>query len=131
VAVAERHHPHILGGVIFREPVALQERARLVAGWTKPNHIIGPPRLLRPVTAPPTSVSRQGPAVDEIRRLITARVIDREVFKTPAPGLPECTISSYSIRDFARRNSSLTYGLKPPRLPGCQSVRQEHHHESL
>ena len=58
---------NILGGVIFREPIICKNVPRLVPGWTKPI-IIGRHAYRRPVPRHRHQVSRQGHAVDEIRR---------------------------------------------------------------
>lgn len=65
MAVAQRHHPNILGGTIFRAPIVISNVPRLVPGWTKPiiigRHAFGDQyratnfKVDRPGTVTPTS----------------------------------------------------------------------------
>jgi isocitrate dehydrogenase len=36
VEVAQRHDPQHLGGVVFREPIVIENVPRLIPGWTDP-----------------------------------------------------------------------------------------------
>jgi len=70
----------------FREPIIFQERAAAGAGLTKPNHH-RPPAMATSTRTRATDIgSPARDSVDEIRRR-GRRVIEREVFKTPAPGV--------------------------------------------
>ena len=99
---------NILGGVVFREPIVIQNVPRLVPGWTDPivvgRHAFGDQYRATDFLVP-------GPGK---LRLVwegdNGDVIDREVFKFPSAGV---AMSMYnlddSIRDFAR--ASFNYGL--------------------
>jgi len=99
---------NILGGVVFREPIVIQNVPRLVPGWTDPivvgRHAFGDQYRATDFRVP-------GPGK---LRLVwegeNGEVIDREVFDFPSSGV---AMSMYnlddSIRDFAR--ASLNYGL--------------------
>ena len=58
---------NILGGVIFREPIIMQERAAPGARLDQADHR-RPPRLRRPVPRHRLQVPRQGQADDQVRR---------------------------------------------------------------
>ncbi len=99
---------NILGGVVFREPIVIQNVPRLVPGWTDPivigRHAFGDQYRATDFLVP-------GPGK---LRLVwegkDGQVIDREVFDFPASGV---AMSMYnldqSIIDFAR--ASMNYAL--------------------
>ncbi len=99
---------NILGGVVFREPIVIQNVPRLVPGWTDPivvgRHAFGDQYRATDFLVP-------GPG--KLRLVFEGedgQVIDREVFQFPSSGV---AMSMYnlddSIRDFAR--ASFNYGL--------------------
>ncbi len=100
---------NILGGVIFREPIIMQNVPRLVPGWTKPiivgRHAYGDQYR---------ATDFKFPSAGTLKVVFTpedgGEVIEREVFQAPSAGI---SLSMYnlddSIRDFAR--ASLNYGL--------------------
>ena len=99
---------NILGGVVFREPIVMQNVPRLIPGWTDPivvgRHAFGDQYKATDFLVP-------GPGK---LRLVwegdNGDVIDEEVFHYPSAGV---ALAMYnlddSIRDFAR--ASLNYGL--------------------
>ncbi|MEO0032944.1 MAG: hypothetical protein RIS94_2702 [Pseudomonadota bacterium] len=99
---------NILGGVVFREPIVIQNVPRLVPGWTDPivvgRHAFGDQYRATDFVVP-------GPGK---LRLIwegdNGEVIDREVFNYPSGGVAMAMYNlDDSIRDFAR--ASFNYGL--------------------
>jgi isocitrate dehydrogenase len=100
---------NILGGVIFREPIIMQNVPRLVPGWTKPiivgRHAYGDQYR---------ATDFKFPSAGTLKVVFTpedgSEPIEREVFQAPGAGV---SLSMYnlddSIRDFAR--ASLNYGL--------------------
>ncbi|RKF19215.1 NADP-dependent isocitrate dehydrogenase [Altericroceibacterium spongiae] len=99
---------NILGGVVFREPIVIDNVPRLVPGWTDPivvgRHAFGDQYRATDFRVP-------GPG--KLRLVFEGEdgeVIDREVFQFPSSGV---AMSMYnlddSIRDFAR--ASFNYGL--------------------
>jgi isocitrate dehydrogenase len=98
---------NILGGTIFREPIICKNVPRLVPGWTQP--IVVGRHAFGDQYAPPTSSSRQGHAVDQVRR--RGRQGDRaRGVQAPGSGVAMAMYNlDESIRDFAR--ASLNYGL--------------------
>ena len=100
---------NILGGVIFREPIIMQNVPRLVPGWTKPiivgRHAYGDQYR---------ATDFKFPSAGTLKMVFTpedgGEPIEREVFQAPSAGI---ALSMYnlddSIRDFAR--ASLNYGL--------------------
>ena len=100
---------NILGGVIFREPIIMQNVPRLVPGWTKPiivgRHAYGDQYR---------ATDFKFPSAGTLKVIFTpedgSEPIEREVFQAPSAGV---SLSMYnlddSIRDFAR--ASLNYGL--------------------
>ena len=100
---------NILGGVIFREPIIMQNVPRLVPGWTKPiivgRHAYGDQYR---------ATDFKFPSAGTLKVVFTpedgGETIEREVFQAPSAGI---SLSMYnlddSIRDFAR--ASLNYGL--------------------
>ncbi|OYX91182.1 MAG: isocitrate dehydrogenase [Novosphingobium sp. 16-62-11] len=99
---------NILGGVVFREPIVIQNVPRLVPGWTDPivvgRHAFGDQYRATDFLVP-------GPGK---LRLVwegdNGETIDREVFKYPSAGVAMAMYNlDDSIRDFAR--ASFNYGL--------------------
>ncbi|GAA4321281.1 hypothetical protein GCM10023162_28300 [Klenkia terrae] len=100
---------NILGGVIFREPIIMENVPRLVPGWTKPiivgRHAYGDQYR---------ATDFKFPSAGTLKVVFTpedgGETIEREVFQAPSAGI---SLSMYnlddSIRDFAR--ASLNYGL--------------------
>lgn len=100
---------NILGGVIFREPIIMQNVPRLVPGWTKPiivgRHAYGDQYRATDFKFPSAGTLKVVFTPDD-----GGETIEREVFQAPSAGI---SLSMYnlddSIRDFAR--ASLNYGL--------------------
>ncbi|MCZ2838522.1 NADP-dependent isocitrate dehydrogenase [Modestobacter sp. VKM Ac-2985] len=100
---------NILGGVIFREPIIMQNVPRLVPGWTKPiiigRHAFGDQYRATDFTFPSAGTLKVVFTPED-----GGEPIEREVFQAPGAGV---SLSMYnlddSIRDFAR--ASLNYGL--------------------
>ncbi|HEX6374839.1 MAG TPA: NADP-dependent isocitrate dehydrogenase [Allosphingosinicella sp.] len=99
---------NILGGVVFREPIVIQNVPRLIPGWTDPivigRHAFGDQYKATDFRVP-------GPGKLTIRWAgADGQVIEHEVFDFPSAGV---AMGMYnlddSIRDFAR--ACLTYGL--------------------
>ncbi|HWW47622.1 MAG TPA: NADP-dependent isocitrate dehydrogenase [Xanthobacteraceae bacterium] len=99
---------NILGGVVFREPIICRNVPRLVPGWTKPiiigRHAFGDQYRATDFKFPtPGTISLKFVGDD-------GKVIEREVFKAPGPGVTLAMFNlDQSIRDFAR--SSMNLGL--------------------
>ncbi len=99
---------NILGGVVFREPIVMQNVPRLIPGWTDPivvgRHAFGDQYKATDFIVPGPGKLRLVWEGDDGSR------IDEEVFHYPSPGV---ALAMYnlddSIRDFAR--ASLNYGL--------------------
>ena len=99
---------NILGGVVFREPIIMQNVPRLVPGWTKPivigRHAFGDQYKATDFKVPGPGTLRLVYEGDD------GTTIDEEVFRFPSPGV---AMGMYnlddSIRDFAR--ASFNYGL--------------------
>src|SRR5919199_1226203 len=99
---------NILGGVIFREPIILQNVPRLVPGWTKPivigRHAFGDQYRATDFKFPTKGVLTIKFVGDD------GKVIEKEVFKSPGGGVAMAMYNlDDSIRDFAR--ASFNYGL--------------------
>jgi len=100
---------NILGGVIFREPIIMQNVPRLVPGWTKPiiigRHAYGDQYRATDFTFPTAGTLKVVFTPED-----GGEPIEREVFQAPGAGI---SLSMYnldaSIYDFAR--ASLNYGL--------------------
>jgi isocitrate dehydrogenase len=99
---------NILGGVVFREPIVIQNVPRLIPGWTDPivvgRHAFGDQYRATDFLVP-------GPGK---LRLVwdgaNGETIDREVFDFKASGVAMAMYNlDESIRDFAR--ASFNYGL--------------------
>ena len=99
---------NILGGVVFREPIVMQNVPRLIPGWTDPivvgRHAFGDQYKATDFLVPGPGKLRLVWKGDDGSK------IDEEVFHYPSPGV---ALAMYnlddSIRDFAR--ASLNYGL--------------------
>ncbi|WP_414899860.1 NADP-dependent isocitrate dehydrogenase [Sphingomonas flavalba] len=99
---------NILGGVVFREPIVIDNVPRLVPGWTDPivvgRHAFGDQYRATDYRVPGAGKLRLVFEGDD------GTVIDEEVFRFPSSGV---ALAMYnlddSIRDFAR--ASLNYGL--------------------
>jgi isocitrate dehydrogenase len=99
---------NILGGVVFREPIVMQNVPRLIPGWTDPivvgRHAFGDQYKATDFVVPGPGKLRLIWEGDDGSK------IDEEVFHYPSPGV---ALAMYnlddSIRDFAR--ASFNYGL--------------------
>ena len=99
---------NILGGVVFREPIVIDNVPRLVPGWTDPivvgRHAFGDQYRATDFKVPGPGKLRliwEGDNGDKI---------DEEVFQFPSPGVAMAMYNlDDSIRDFAR--ASMNYGL--------------------
>ncbi len=99
---------NILGGVVFREPIVIDNVPRLVPGWTDPivvgRHAFGDQYRATDFKVP-------GPG--KLRLIFDGddgTKIDEEVFQFPSPGVAMAMYNlDDSIRDFAR--ASMNYGL--------------------
>ena len=104
---------NILGGVVFREPIVMQNVPRLVPGWTDPI-VIGRHAFGDQYKATDTLIPGPGTL-----RLVfdgdDGNSIDLEVFKFPSAGV---ALAMYnlddSIRDFARASMNYSLNLKWP-----------------
>ncbi len=99
---------NILGGVVFREPIVIQNVPRLIPGWTDPI-VVGRHAFGDQYRATDTLIPGPGTL-----RLVfdgdAGEKLDLEVFKFPSSGVAMAMYNlDDSIRDFAR--ASLNYGL--------------------
>ena len=99
---------NILGGVVFREPIVIQNVPRLVPGWTDPI-VVGRHAFGDQYKATDTLIPGRGKL-----RLVwdgeNGETIDLDVFDFPSAGVAMAMYNlDDSIRDFAR--ASLNYGL--------------------
>jgi len=99
---------NILGGVVFREPIVIQNVPRLIPGWTDPI-VVGRHAFGDQYRATDTLIPGPGTL-----RLVfdgdNGEKIDLEVFKFPGSGVAMAMYNlDESIRDFAR--ASMNYGL--------------------
>ncbi len=99
---------NILGGVVFREPIVIQNVPRLIPGWTDPivvgRHAFGDQYRATDTLIPGPGTLRLVFDGDD------GKNIDLEVFKFPSSGVAMAMYNlDDSIRDFAR--ASLNYGL--------------------
>jgi isocitrate dehydrogenase len=100
---------NILGGVIFREPIVIQNIPRLVPGWTKPI-IIGRHAFGDQYRAEDFVVPGKGKLTLTFTPEDGSEGITRDVFDFPGGGVAMAMYNlDESIRDFAR--ASLRYGL--------------------
>ena len=104
---------NILGGVIFREPIIMQNVPRLVPGWTQPiivgRHAFGDQYRATDFTFPgkgKLTLKFVGEDGTEI---------EREVFDAPSSGVAMAMYNlDDSIRDFARASLNYALGRKVP-----------------
>src|SRR4051812_37730878 len=100
---------NILGGVIFREPIVIENVPRLVPGWTKPI-IVGRHAFGDQYRAEDTRIPGKGKLKLSFVPEDGGDPIDIDVFDFPGSGV---ALAMYnlddSIRDFAR--ASMRYGL--------------------
>ncbi|GGD95905.1 isocitrate dehydrogenase [NADP] [Tsuneonella deserti] len=99
---------NILGGVVFREPIVIQNVPRLIPGWTDPivvgRHAFGDQYKATDTLIPGPGTLRLVFDGDD------GESIDLEVFKFPSSGVAMAMYNlDDSIRDFAR--ASFNYGL--------------------
>ena len=99
---------NILGGVVFREPIVIENVPRLIPGWTDPivvgRHAFGDQYRATDTLIPGPGTLRLVFDGDDGEKL------DLEVFKFPSSGVAMAMYNlDDSIRDFAR--ASLNYGL--------------------
>ncbi|WP_274561468.1 NADP-dependent isocitrate dehydrogenase [Streptomyces spiramyceticus] len=99
----------ILGGVIFREPIIMENVPRLVPGWTKPI-VVGRHTFGDQYRATDLKVPGEGTLTMTFTPKDGSEPIELEVYEFPGAGV---ALSMYnldaSIRDFAR--ASFAYGL--------------------
>ncbi|MGB3166370.1 MAG: NADP-dependent isocitrate dehydrogenase [Alteraurantiacibacter sp.] len=99
---------NILGGVVFREPIVIDNVPRLVPGWTDPI-VVGRHAFGDQYRAKDTLIPGKG----KLRMVFEGEDgenIDIEVFEFPSPGVAMTMYNlDDSIRDFAR--ASFNYGL--------------------
>ena len=99
---------NILGGVIFREPIIMQNVPRLVPGWTQPI-IVGRHAFGAQYRA--TDFRFPGPGKLTMKFVGEDGTQDYDVFDAPASGVAMGMYNlDESIKDFAR--ASLNYGLQ-------------------
>jgi isocitrate dehydrogenase len=100
---------NILGGVVFREPIVIQNVPRLIPGWTDPivigRHAFGDQYKATDFRVP-------GPGKFTVKwEGADGQVIEHEVFDFPSAGVAMGMYNlDESIRDFAR--ACLNYGLE-------------------
>ncbi|MDB5682620.1 MAG: isocitrate dehydrogenase [Sphingomonas bacterium] len=99
---------NILGGVVFREPIVIQNVPRLIPGWTDPivvgRHAYGDQYRATDFKVPGPGKLRLVWEGDD------GQVIDEEVFHYPSAGVAMAMYNlDDSIRDFAR--ASMNYAL--------------------
>lgn len=100
---------NILGGVVFREPIVIDNVPRLVPGWTDPivigRHAFGDQYRATDILVPGPGKLRLVFEGDD------GSVQDEEVFRFPSAGVAMAMYNlDDSIRDFAR--ASMNYGLQ-------------------
>ncbi len=99
---------NILGGVVFREPIVIDNVPRLVPGWTDPI-VVGRHAFGDQYRAKDTLIPGRG----KLRMVFEGEDgnnIDIDVFEFPSPGVAMTMYNlDDSIRDFAR--ASFAYGL--------------------
>ncbi|WP_179504332.1 MULTISPECIES: NADP-dependent isocitrate dehydrogenase [unclassified Sphingomonas] len=99
---------NILGGVVFREPIVIQNVPRLVPGWTDPI-VVGRHAFGDQYKATDTLI----PGPGKLRLVfdgVNGESIDLDVFDFPSAGVAMAMYNlDDSIRDFAR--ASFNYGL--------------------
>src|SRR3954452_16841823 len=101
---------NILGGVIFREPIIMQNVPRLVPGWTKPI-VVGRHAFGDQYRATDFKFPGEGTLTISFQPADGSAPIEHEVFQSPGGGVAMAMYNlDDSIRDFAR--ASLNYGLQ-------------------
>jgi isocitrate dehydrogenase len=99
---------NILGGVVFREPIVIQNVPRLIPGWTKPI-VVGRHAFGDQYKATDFKVPGKGKLTMKWQGE-DGQVIEEEVFNFPGAGVAMGMYNlDESIRDFAR--ASMNYGL--------------------
>jgi isocitrate dehydrogenase len=100
---------NILGGVIFREPIIMQNVPRLVPGWTKPI-VVGRHAFGDQYRATDFRFPGEGTLTITFQPKDGGEPIEHEVFQSPGGGVAMAMYNlDDSIRDFAR--ASMNYGL--------------------
>ncbi|AKG44793.1 NADP-dependent isocitrate dehydrogenase [Streptomyces sp. JH002] len=101
---------NILGGVIFREPIIMENVPRLVPGWTKPI-VVGRHAFGDQYRATDVKIPGEGTLTLSFTPKDGSEPMELEVYDFPSSGV---ALAMYnlddSIRDFAR--SSFRYGLE-------------------
>jgi isocitrate dehydrogenase len=101
---------NILGGVIFREPIIMQNVPRLVPGWTKPI-VVGRHAFGDQYRATDFRFPGEGTLTITFQPKDGSAPIEHEVFQSPGGGVAMAMYNlDDSIRDFAR--ASMNYGLQ-------------------
>src|SRR3954465_1521880 len=101
---------NILGGVIFREPIIMQNVPRLVPGWTKPI-VVGRHAFGDQYRATDFKFPGEGTLTITFQPKDGSAPIEHEVFQSPGGGVAMAMYNlDDSIRDFAR--ASMNYGLQ-------------------
>ena len=101
---------NILGGVIFREPIIMQNVPRLVPGWTKPI-VVGRHAFGDQYRATDFRFPGAGTLTVTFTPTDGSEPIEHEVFQAPGSGVALAMYNlDESIRDFAR--ASMNYGLQ-------------------
>jgi isocitrate dehydrogenase len=101
---------NILGGVIFREPIIMQNVPRLVPGWTKPI-VVGRHAFGDQYRATDLRVPGEGTLTLTFTPKHGGEPTELNVFEFPGAGVALAMYNlDESIRDFAR--ASLNYGLQ-------------------
>ncbi|WP_066552750.1 NADP-dependent isocitrate dehydrogenase [Croceicoccus bisphenolivorans] len=105
---------NILGGVVFREPIVIDNVPRLVPGWTDPI-VVGRHAFGDQYRATDTLIPGKGTLRLVFDSEDGQNDLDLEVFKFPAPGVAMAMYNlDESIRDFARASFNYGLGLKWP-----------------
>ncbi|MDX6352699.1 MAG: isocitrate dehydrogenase [Streptomyces sp.] len=100
---------NILGGVIFREPIIIDNVPRLVPGWTKPI-VVGRHAFGDQYRATDLKVPGEGTLTLTFTPKDGSDPVELEVYEFPGPGVAMAMYNlDASIRDFAR--ASFAYGL--------------------
>src|SRR3954464_2041223 len=101
---------NILGGVIFREPIIMENVPRLVPGWTKPI-VVGRHAFGDQYRATDFKFPGEGTLTITFTPKDGSAPIEHEVFQSPGGGVAMAMYNlDESIRDFAR--ASMNYGLQ-------------------
>ncbi|MEU4208515.1 NADP-dependent isocitrate dehydrogenase [Streptomyces sp. NPDC026206] len=100
---------NILGGVIFREPIIMNNVPRLVPGWTEPI-VVGRHAFGDQYRATDLKVPGEGTLTMTFTPKDGSEPVELEVYEFPGPGVALAMYNlDESIRDFAR--ASFRYGL--------------------